>query len=49
MLLRLAGSLAALGQVDKGCVMFGEVNARFPGSSAAQSATQEAQSLGCQL
>nr|WP_319247362.1 tol-pal system protein YbgF [uncultured Celeribacter sp.] len=48
-LLRLAGSLAALGQVDKGCVMFGEVNARFPGSSAAQSATQEAQSLGCQL
>ena len=47
-LLRLAGSLGKLGQVDKGCVMYREVQSRFPGSDAASAAVSEAQTLGCQ-
>jgi len=44
----LAGSLGKLGQVDKGCVMYREVQSRFPGSDAASAAVREAQTLGCQ-
>ncbi|AJE45912.1 tol-pal system protein YbgF [Celeribacter indicus] len=45
---KLAGSLGTLGQVEKACVMYNEVQARFPGSATAQSAVTEARSLGCQ-
>ena len=48
-LLRLAGALSDLGQTDKGCVMFGEVIARFPGSEAATQAQTDASLRGCSL
>lgn len=47
-LLKLAGSMAKLGQTDKACVMFAEVATRFPDTTAAQSAQSEAQAQGCQ-
>lgn len=46
-LYQLADALSALGQVEKGCVMLGEVGTRFPGSNAATQAASKAQSLGC--
>jgi tol-pal system protein YbgF len=46
-LLKLAGALGKLGQTDKACVMYNEVGARFPGSSAAAQAPVEARGFGC--
>lgn len=47
-LLRLGGSMAALGHVDKGCVMLTEVSNRFSGSPEASEAVAARQTLGCQ-
>ncbi|MDO6615842.1 MULTISPECIES: tol-pal system protein YbgF [Pacificibacter] len=47
-LLRLGGAMAALGHVDKGCVMLAEVGSRFSGSSEANEAQTARQTLGCQ-
>lgn len=47
-LLRLGTALAALGQVDKGCVMLSEVGARFGGAPEASEAAQARSNLGCQ-
>jgi tol-pal system protein YbgF len=46
-LLRLGASMAALGHVDKGCVMLGEVGSRFAGSGEAAEAQSARQTLGC--
>lgn len=46
-LLRLGASMAALGHVDKGCVMLGEVGSRFAGSGEAGEAQAARQTLGC--
>lgn len=47
-LYRLATSFVALGQLDKACVMFGEVGNRFGGSQAAEQAARDATAAGCQ-
>lgn len=47
-LLRLGGTMAALGHVDKGCVMLSEVGNRFAGTPEAGEAAAELLSLGCQ-
>ncbi|SEK19714.1 tol-pal system protein YbgF [Pacificibacter marinus] len=47
-LLRLGSSMVALGHMDKGCVMLGEVGSRFPGSQESTQADAERQTLGCQ-
>jgi tol-pal system protein YbgF len=47
-LLRLGGSMAALGHIDKGCVMLSEVGNRFAGAPEAVEAQTARQSLGCQ-
>ncbi|MFT6169506.1 MAG: tol-pal system protein YbgF [Celeribacter sp.] len=46
-LLRLGASMAALGHVDKGCVMLAEVGSRFPGSPESTEAQTARQTLGC--
>ena len=47
-LLRLGASMAALGHLDKGCVMLAEVGSRFAGSAEAGDAQAARDTLGCQ-
>lgn len=47
-LYRLGRSLGRLGQADEACVTLGQVAARYPQSSAVQSAQGEMTNLGCQ-
>jgi tol-pal system protein YbgF len=47
-LLRLGASMAALGHVDKGCVMLAEVGTRFAGAAEAGQAAEARTALGCQ-
>jgi tol-pal system protein YbgF len=47
-LLRLGGAMAALGHVDKGCVMLAEVGTRFAGAPEVGEADAARQTLGCQ-
>ena len=46
-LLELGLTLNVLGQSDEACTMMNEVNARFPGSAAANEATEAQSEMGC--